>query len=71
MIDFSSSFAHIIDKKKIASYYLKKIGIFISSIYNHTKTNSSYKSFILTIIAVIFSYHISVKTRVTTVITFT
>lgn len=71
MIDFSFLFAHIMSEKKIASYYLKKIGIFISNIYYHTKTNSDNKNFILTRIAVTFSYHISIKMRVITITTST
>lgn len=70
IIDFISSFTYIIDKRKIVCHYLKKVGIFVSSIYYYTKTNSSKKSFILTTIAIIFSYYIRLRIRDIIIITF-
>ena len=54
MIDFHSFFTHIIGKQKIASFYLKRVSIFILNICYYTKVNSSNKSFIMTTIKIDF-----------------
>lgn len=52
MIDFNSSFAHIMSKRKITSNHLKKVGIFVLSICYHAKINSGNTGFILAAIMV-------------------
>lgn len=71
MIDFCYFFAHIMGKRKIASHYLKIVGIFISNICHYMKINNGNKSFVSIVIIVIFFYDIRIGTRVTTITTFT